>query len=216
MPTVQEVILPTTSNGTLHIHEFADVSDSATGRVLTGSWTWDSAFVLSRYISTRSDSAEFTLLGKTVLELGAGTGLPGLTAARLGATRVVLTDVPALLPGLRRNVEVNGLVDRVEACELVWGSDELPSQLFESVDLVLMSDVFYDPEEMAALARTLKGVCGAETRVWAASEVRESTGECLDELASYGFGVSEVMSQTRPRGGDGSEVFAVYQLVPPN
>ncbi|KAK9266902.1 hypothetical protein L1049_027161 [Liquidambar formosana] len=104
----------------LTIHELDDVCDSVTGRALTGSWLWDSALVLSDYISTQG-RLDFDLNGKTVLELGAGAGLPGLTAALLGASRVVLTDVDSLLPGLRKNVEENGLGDRVEVKELVWG-----------------------------------------------------------------------------------------------
>ncbi|KAL6005736.1 hypothetical protein ACLOJK_006309 [Asimina triloba] len=34
------------------------------------------------------------------------------------------------------------------------------------VDLVLMSDVFYDASEKPALAKTLKGLIGGETRIW--------------------------------------------------
>ncbi|KAK2988093.1 hypothetical protein RJ640_023842 [Escallonia rubra] len=113
---------------TLVISETEDVYDPATGRALTGSWLWDSSILLSEWL-TRLD---FDFRGKTVLELGAGgTGLPGLTAAMLGASRVILTDVEPLLGGLKGNVEANGLGDRVEVCEVVWGSDEIPSQLSE-------------------------------------------------------------------------------------
>lgn len=37
--------------------------------------------------------------------VGAGLGVVGLTAAALGA-EVVLTDLPSVLPGLHRNIEV--------------------------------------------------------------------------------------------------------------
>lgn len=211
----------------LIIHELDDVCDSVTGRVMTGSWLWDSALILSHYISTRVDHFHdsgffFSLHGKTVLELGAGTGLPGLTASRLGAHRVILSDLAPLLPGLRNNVEVNGLGDRVEVCELVWGSDELPSQLSElqcGVDLVLMSDVFYDPSLMAALAKTLKMLCRSETMIWSASEVRQSTAECLNELASHGFEVTELASELSQHSSAISTKeceyeFAVYLINP--
>ena len=81
----------------LFIHELEDVCDSVTGRALTGSWIWDSAVVLSNWISARAQLG-YDLSSKTVLELGAGTGLPGLTAARLGASRVVLKDIKPLMP----------------------------------------------------------------------------------------------------------------------
>ena len=53
-----------------------------------------------------------------------------------------------------------------------------------------MRDVFFDPENMMGLARTLKRICGEGTEVWAASELRAWTGECLNQLAQ-GFQVVE-------------------------
>ena len=44
---------------------------------------------------------------QVVCELGSGTGVCGLAAAALGAPRVVLTDLDAYLPLLRRNVDRN-------------------------------------------------------------------------------------------------------------
>ncbi|KAL2901633.1 Protein-lysine methyltransferase METTL21E [Bienertia sinuspersici] len=186
-------------NSPLYIHEHHDVCDPITGRVMTGSWVWDSALILSHYITTRAyHEHDFSLQGKTVLELGAGLGLPGLTASKLGARRVILTDLGPLLQGLRHNVDANRLSDRVEVCELVWGTNELPNQLKGSkggVDVVLMSDVLYDPSLMGPLAKTLNMVCGSETLIWSASEVRDSTSECLCQLTSHGFEVTELPKQ---------------------
>ncbi|KAK2999012.1 hypothetical protein RJ639_024509 [Escallonia herrerae] len=172
---------------TLVISETEDVCDPATGRALTGSWLWDSAILLSEWLT----GLDFDFRGKN---RAGGTGLPGLTAALLGASRVVLTDVEPLLGGLTGNVEANGLGDRVEVCELVRGSDEIPSQLSQvgGEDLVvLMSDVFYDASAMGALARTLKRVCQEGTNVWASCEVRPWTGDVLNELVSEEMGVAE-------------------------
>ena len=189
----------------LTIHELEDVCDSATGRVLTGSWLWDSSLLLSQWMATRAED----IRGKSVIELGAGTGLPGLTAAMLGAGRVVLTDVEALLQGLERNVEVNGLGERVEVREVVWGSEEEGE-----FDIVLMSDVFLEVEAMGDLAKTLKRVCGSGSQVWCGSEVRQWTYECLGQLVSEGFGVVELPS---PVGvSDGSwDLFSIFHLIPP-
>lgn len=204
----------------LTIHELEDVCDSATGRVLTGSWLWDSSLLLSQWMATRAED----IRGKSVIELGAGTGLPGLTAAMLGAGRVVLTDVEALLRGLERNVEVNGLGERVEVRELVWGSSSSSSEEEwvssgarkgeGEFDIVLMSDVFLEVEAMGDLAKTLKRVCGSGSQVWCGSEVRQWTYECLGQLVSEGFGVVELPS---PVGvSDGSwDLFSIFHLIPP-
>ena len=64
---------------------------------------WDAAIVLHR-IMLRDGPSCFR--GKTVVEIGAGGGLPGLTAALLGA-KVLLTDLPEVLPTLAANVARN-------------------------------------------------------------------------------------------------------------
>ncbi|CAN6236444.1 unnamed protein product [Urochloa humidicola] len=196
--------------------------DPATGRVLTGSWLWDSAVVLASHLAGDA-SALRRLRGATVLELGAGgTGLPGIASvACLGAARCVLTDVAALLPGLRANAEANGLAAaaRADVRELRWG-DRLEDEM--EVDVVLMSDVFYDPEDMPAMAATLRGLwredggdaAGGGTVGWAASEVRDSALECMDVLREQGFVVDEVDRVTRPllRDPDQTAAFAVYRV----
>ncbi|KAI4327223.1 hypothetical protein L6164_019711 [Bauhinia variegata] len=162
---------------------------------------------------------EFDLRGKTVLELGAGVGLPGLTAAMLGASRVLLTDIEPLLPGLSRKVEANGMGNVVEVGKLVWGSDESLASLDE-FDLVLMSDVFFDREEMESLGKTLKKACGEKTRVWASTEIRPWTGDCLSVLADMGFGVFELQSPLGPcrsstaKADECSGPFVAFCLMP--
>lgn len=199
---------------TLAVVERDDTHDPATGRALTGSWIWDSSLVLASHLA--SAHLQLQLRGSTVLELGAGTGLPGIAAvACLGAARCVLTDVKPLLPGLSANAEVNGLTAaQADVRELRWG-DQLESEL--QVDVVLMSDVFYDPEDMPAMAATLRGVWrdgDGGTVGWAASEVRDGVQDCMDVLREEGFEVTEVDRLTRPLLRDPTQTaaFAVYRV----
>ncbi|CAD6259328.1 unnamed protein product [Miscanthus lutarioriparius] len=211
----------------LAVVERDSTSDPATGRVLTGSWLWDSSLVLAAHLAADS-RARRRLLGATVVELGAGsTGLPGIAAvACLGAARCVLTDVASLLPGLRANADANGLsAARADVRELRWG-DRLQLEEEERVGVVLLSDVFYDPEDMPAMAATLRGMWtdedededgeggGGGTVGWAASEVRDSVLDCMDVLREHGFEVAEVDRVTRPllHHPGQTAAFAVYRV----
>ena len=56
----------------------------------TGAAVWKAGSLLADHLATTLGPRYFD--GKTVVELGCGTGLCGIVAARLGARRVVLTD----------------------------------------------------------------------------------------------------------------------------
>ncbi|KAG6537194.1 protein-lysine methyltransferase METTL21D-like [Zingiber officinale] len=196
----------------LIIHEGDGTVDPSTGRALTGSWLWDSAVYLAEWMAACGGAQ---LAGATVLEVGAGTGLPGLLAASMGAARVVLTDVGQLLEGLRASVAANGQEARVEVRELRW------REAAEAADVVLMSDVFFDAEEMEGLGRTMRTAWGAGTTGWAATEERPGVGECLEALKREGFEATVVEESVRslmrtaasqtPEEGE-SSVFALYRI----
>lgn len=89
------------------------------------------------------------LVGKRILELGAGTALPGILAAKCGA-QVLLSDnciLPKSLQHIRRSCAVNNLRPGhdIEVIGLSWGL--LLSSLWSlgHLDLILAADCFYDP-----------------------------------------------------------------------
>lgn len=63
---------------------------------LLGLDVWPGALSLCNYLATHPHMVS----KRCVLELGAGTGLPGLLAAKLGAQEVLLTDYEPLVRGL--------------------------------------------------------------------------------------------------------------------
>lgn len=73
--------------------------------------TWSSSFLLSNTLyKLRIDRDQLKQDGTnnySVLELGAGTGLTGLSAAAVWGTRSLLTDLPGIVPGLQLNVDIN-------------------------------------------------------------------------------------------------------------
>ena len=82
-----------------------------------------------------------------LLQLGAGTAVPGIVAAKCGA-KVTLTDTsvsPVLLENLRKTCELNGVPD-VTVMGLQWGVISPSLLALEPQDLILASDCFYDSQ----------------------------------------------------------------------
>ncbi|KAK9842450.1 hypothetical protein WJX81_000737 [Elliptochloris bilobata] len=105
--TVREV--PIAEGLVLTVIEHSELADCA------GAVVWDAALVLIHFLA--KGTGRNLLRGKRVLDLGAGTGAAGLAAGLLGA-RVLLTDLPHLLPGLTRNVAANELQEHVAVAAL--------------------------------------------------------------------------------------------------
>ncbi|CAH0695625.1 unnamed protein product [Spodoptera exigua] len=118
-------------------------------------YTWPSAPLLAWYLWTQRRH----LRGLRVLELGCGTGLPGILAAKCGA-RVTLTDSVALPRSLRHLsacCEANGLVVNrdVKILGLAWGLFLSEVHTLRPVDLILASDCFYEPSQFEEVLSTV-------------------------------------------------------------
>ncbi|QNG38896.1 methyltransferase [Geodermatophilaceae bacterium NBWT11] len=99
---------------------------------------WAAAWVGGQGLARHVLDHPELVAGRTVLDLGAGSGLVGIAAALAGATRVLASDVdPYAVAVMDLNAAANG----VTVLEPV--GDVLDADLPE-VDVVLAGDVFYD------------------------------------------------------------------------
>jgi len=90
---------------------------------------WGSGQALARYLLDHPESVR----GQRIVDLGCGSGVAGLAAARAGAREVIAVDLdPVAREAAWRNASQNGL--RIET------SNEPP----ESWDLMLAADVLYE------------------------------------------------------------------------
>lgn len=120
---------------------------------LLGNVVWPSAVVLARWLCGRS--AE-TVQGRDVLEIGAGLGLVGITAALLDARHVRLTDRSTLLcENLRYNAELNGVGLTCDAAVLDWDEDECAGR-HDAFDVVLGADVVHEEPMAEGVLRALR------------------------------------------------------------
>ena len=107
---------------------------------------WPSSLGLAEYLLLEKED----LTNQSVLEIGCGMGLPGLVAAKLGAT-VCLTDyMPAAFDAAELLWELNG--QPAPTCKLLdWRT---PDATWAS-DIVLASDVVYEERNYLPLIKAL-------------------------------------------------------------
>lgn len=147
---------------------------------------WPAAPALCSYLETLHAQGELPR-GGAALELGAGTGLVGMAAAALLGARVLLTDLPHVLPNLAHNAALNRRqVERAGGALAVrplrWGErKDVQALLLEEdkpaenaaqspaagggfgggFDLILASDVVYYDTLYQPLLATLRWLAGA-------------------------------------------------------
>ena len=130
----------------------------------TGAAVWKAGSLLADFMATDGTS---TIRGQRVLELGCGTGLCGIVAARLGASGVVLTDASdAVLQRAMGNVARNlepPLRGRVRVQQLLWGGLDDP-ELSGQFDCVIASDVLYLTASWRPLAQTVASLLKPKKR----------------------------------------------------
>lgn len=133
---------------------------------------WNGAKFISDYFEDNPDRVR----GKTVLELGAASGLPSLVAGILGANKIVMTDYPDLdlVINMQKNidecdetVEPKGrIAEIIDAEGFVWGGDPAPllARLPQGAegdekakfDVLVLADLLFRHKEHPDLVKTIR------------------------------------------------------------
>ncbi|KAL9934923.1 hypothetical protein V8E36_005999 [Tilletia maclaganii] len=142
-------------------------------------YQWDSGVLLARMIASSSSSMPLPdddlrcpaadLRNQTVLELGAGTGLPGLVAGCMSAEKVLITDYddPPLIDTIRANIkEVCPDMLSVRGQGLTWGSEAHVDKALQSFGdetsqgftRVLAADTLWVSSAHPALLQTMRSL----------------------------------------------------------
>jgi predicted nicotinamide N-methyase len=225
-PTTPAQVLSTTG-GEFPLHEYRLRQDRRewtalhTGAVLTradearllgepgdrlpyGVALWPSAIALAHEVATRATAFH----GRNVLELGAGTGVPGIVAAALGG-RVVQTDRDELAMSVcRRNGERNG-IKAIEYRLADWTTWDDAAHY----DWIIGSDILYGEPLHPQLRRIFESNLGREGRILLSDPFRSMSLRLLEALEADGWSVTmtrwDVGEEATPRP------IGVFELAPP-
>ncbi|KAI1147467.1 putative methyltransferase-domain-containing protein [Nemania diffusa] len=133
----------------LRLHE--DLKNGCGGQL------WPAGMTLARYMLRYHAKS---LVGKRILELGAGGGLVGLAVARgcdLGdnPAPLCITDQMEMFSLMRHNIALNGLEGKVEATLLNWGEPLPAAVVANPPDVILAADCVYFEPAFPLLQATL-------------------------------------------------------------
>jgi predicted nicotinamide N-methyase len=106
---------------------------------------WGGGLALARYVLDHPAQ----VAGHRVLDLGAGSGLVGIAAARAGAAMVTASEID---PHARAAIALNAALNQVTLAEIVGDMTDGPAP---DADLLLVGDVFYAPEVAVRVAAFL-------------------------------------------------------------
>ncbi|TVY52387.1 Protein N-terminal and lysine N-methyltransferase efm7, partial [Lachnellula cervina] len=135
---------------------------------LWGHHLWQAGRIISTYL----EATPSLIASKTVLELGAGAGLPSLVCAVLGAEKVVVTDYPDpdLVANLWTNISTTQLnsssepaAQKIVAEGYCWGADpspllsHLPPSSVGGFDILILADLLFNHSEHEKLVATITG-----------------------------------------------------------
>jgi predicted nicotinamide N-methyase len=137
---------------------------------------WGGGLALARYVLDHPAQ----VAGRRVLDLGAGSGLVGIAAARAGAATVTASEID---PHARAAIALNAALNQVSLADIVGDIADGPAP---EADLLLVGDVFYAPEVAARVTAFLDRCVAADIAVLVGDPWRSPlTVEPLTLLARY-------------------------------
>jgi predicted nicotinamide N-methyase len=111
-------------------------------------YAWGGGLALARYVLERPE----IVAGRRVLDLGSGSGLVAIAAAKMGAKEVIAADIDRYaVTAIRLNAEANAVSIQPVLRDLTEGPPP-------TVDMLLIGDLFYAPE-LAARVLTFADRC---------------------------------------------------------
>lgn len=162
---------------------------------------WDAAILLS-YVLTRIPERE----GKTLLELGAGLGAPGLAAAAAGFT-VTISDYEEIIMDFQKVSAVASGVDNVNFTLLDW----LNPPALPPFDVLAGAEILFREEFFEPLLRVFEAYLKPGGVIYLAHDARRKSLPKFLKLAERDY-VIAVNKQVVKKDGD-DRIILINRLV---
>lgn len=147
------------------------------------SQVWPAAKALAQFIL---DNLKYTE-GKRVIELGAGLGLPSLVAARNASTVLCTDSEPEAVAVAKASADYAKLKNfNVEVSN--WEKQSVPL----NTDVLLLSDVSYDPAAFSFLIKTIEAFIQKRTIVLLSTPQRLVAKDFVASLMQYCIDQKEI------------------------
>jgi predicted nicotinamide N-methyase len=163
---------------------------------------WEAAIVLSEFIAGLPRDQETTLL-----ELGAGLGAPGLTAAAAGFS-VTLTDYEELILDFERINAAASKLDNVRFAMLDW----LNPPEMEQYDVIIGAEILFREEFFQPLLDVLRKALKPDGVVYLAHDIKRRSLEPFLKMAEKEYRISA--SQRKLKSLDEDKIILLTRLQP--
>lgn len=141
----------------------------------TGYRTWEASLGAADYFL--NNGLDYLATRRSVVELGSGTGLVGLILAKLGFDITLTDGDPSIIGRLEKTVESNQITNaRCQLLDFYCAPEDLKP------DLVVASDVLYDPSLFSGVLGCMKAL-GAPTIISTTLRNTDSYNEFLSMVS---------------------------------
>lgn len=125
--------------------------------------------------------------GEKVLDLGCGTGILGIIAAKLGAFRVTCADIDEIAcKTAMENIRNNGVDSKVA---VIHGSlNDIKRERYDIIVINIITDV------ILSLLPLLDEYCTEETNIILSGIIQERKNEITDAVAKSGYSIKQELS----------------------
>lgn len=138
-------------------------------------FAWSGGLGIARYLLDHPDE----VAGRSVVDVGTGSGLCAIVAARLGASSVQAVDID---PFAAAAVELNGRANRVR---VGFSGRDLLDEPPPACDVLLAGDVSYEGPMAERMVAWLRSAAANGTRVLVGDPGRAYLPNGMERLATY-------------------------------